>query len=177
MAGSSSASPTRIGSPRSSWPSHPRPVHTDEEHGHGLPGSQNLARLIDQGDGGGGEDGEIGIADDLRVAIVAALVNPVGGENQPGSASRPEMVVVLNRSTHGISLEGWSLLNKNDETHVIASDIWLAPGEARSVTMGGAPLSNQGGLISLLDQTGNKVDGVSYTKAQARQEGELVIFR
>ncbi len=38
-------------------------------------------------------------------------------------------------------------------------------------------LSNQGGLISLLDERGNKVDGVSYTKEQAQKEGELVIFR
>jgi hypothetical protein len=38
-------------------------------------------------------------------------------------------------------------------------------------------LSNQGGLISLLDEKGNKVDGVSYTKEQAAREGEIVIFR
>ena len=39
------------------------------------------------------------------------------------------------------------------------------------------PLSNKGGLISLLDERGNKVDGVSYTREQAKKEGELVIFR
>jgi hypothetical protein len=38
-------------------------------------------------------------------------------------------------------------------------------------------LVEQGGLISLLDKNGNKVDGVSYTKEQADREGELVIFR
>ena len=58
-----------------------------------------------------------------------------------------------------------------------AADVWLAPGEARSVTMAEVPLSNKGGLITLLDAEGIKVDGVSYTKDQARQEGELVIFR
>ncbi len=145
-------------------------VHTDEVEGHGLPGSQNLAQLI------GGHEVPV-IVDDLRVAIVAALVNPVGGENQPGAGGRPEMVHVLNRSGKGLSLGGWSLLNKNDDAHVISGDIWLAPGEARSVTMGQVPLSNQGGLISLLDPDGNKVDGVSYTKEQASEEGELVIFR
>lgn len=86
--------------------------------------------------------------DDLRVAIIAALVNPVGAENQPNSTEQPEMVYLLNRSVKGISLGGWSLLNKNDEAHVISSDIWLAPGELRPVTMGQAPLSNSGGLIS-----------------------------
>ena len=43
--------------------------------------------------------------------------------------------------------------------------------------MGPTPLSNKGGLISLLDENGNKIDGVSYTKEQAGKEGELVIFR
>lgn len=148
-------------------------VHTDEAEGHGLPGSQNLAQLLGQG----GDGGDITIADDLRVVIVAALVNPIGGENQPGASGRPEMVYLLNRSTQGISLGGWSLLNKNDEARVISDDIWLAPGEVRSVTMGGTPLSNKGGLISLLDNNGNKVDGVSYSKDQASREGELVIFR
>ena len=148
-------------------------IHTDEAEGHGLPGSQNLAQLLGQG----GDGGDITIADDLRVVIVAALVNPIGGENQPDASGRPEMVYLLNRSTQGISLGGWSLLNKNDEARLISDDIWLAPGEVRSVTMGGAPLSNQGGLISLLDNNGNKVDGVSYSKDQASKEGELVIFR
>jgi uncharacterized protein YukJ len=148
-------------------------IHTDEAEGHGLPGSQNLAQLLGQG----GDGGDITIADDLRVVIVAALVNPIGGENQPDASGRPEMVYLLNRSTQGISLGGWSLLNKNDEARLISDDIWLAPGEVRSVTMGGAPLSNKGGLISLLDNNGNKVDGVSYSKDQASKEGELVIFR
>lgn len=148
-------------------------VHTDEQTGHSLPGSQNLAQLLGQKH----DDDDIIIPDDRRVALVAALVNPVGGENQADSTERPEMVYLLNRSTQGISLGGWSVLNKNDEAHVISDDIWLAPGEVRSVTMGQTPLSNKGGLISLLDKNGNKVDGVSYTKEQADKEGELVIFR
>lgn len=147
--------------------------HTDEVTGHGLPGSQNLAQLINNT----GDDIEDPIVDDLRVAIIAALVNPVGAENQPNATGRPEMVYLLNRSLEGISLGGWSLLNKNDDAHVISADLWLAPGAIQSVTMGLAPLSNSGGLISLLDENGNKVDGVSYTKNQVAKEGEWVIFR
>ncbi len=157
-------------------------VHTDEEQGHALPGSQTLAQLIDRGyeeevEEEVEEGDEVIIVDDLRVAIVAALVNPLGGENQPDSTGRPEMVYLLNRSNQGLSLGGWSLLNKNDEAHTISNDIWLAPGEVRSVTMGTTTLSNKGGLISLLDVRGNKVDGVSYTKEEARREGQLVVFR
>lgn len=157
-------------------------VHTNEQNGNGLADSQNFAQLL------GSEPTPVptptptptpqeGITDDLRVAIVAALVNPVGGENQPDATGKPEMVYLLNRSMHGISLKGWSLLNKSDNAYTISGDIWLAPGEVRTVSMGQTPLSNKGGLISLLDSNGNKVDGVSYTKDQARTEGELVIFR
>lgn len=150
-------------------------VHTDEASGHSLPGSQNLAQLLDHVNNGSG--GGIPIVDDMRVAILAALVNPVGGENLPDATGQPEMVYLLNRSSQGVSLGGWSLLNKNDNAHVLSTDIWLAPGEVQPVTMGQVPLSNKGGLISLLDENGNKVDGVSYTKEQAGKEGELVVFR
>ena len=148
-------------------------AHTDETHGHALPGSRNLAQLIN----GKEDDDDIVIADDQRVAIVAALVNPVGAENQPDAVGRPEMVYVMNRTANGYSLKGWSVLNRNDEAHLIGDDIWLSPGECRSVMMNPVPLSNKGGLISLLDESGHKVDGVSYTKEMAKTEGQLVVFR
>ena len=37
-------------------------------------------------------------------------------------------------------------------------------------------LSNKGGIITLLDDRGLKVDGVSYTKAQAAQPGWTITF-
>ena len=67
-------------------------VHTNETNGDALPGSQNLAQLLGHQEGGGE------IQDDLRIAIVAALVNPVGGENQTNFTGRPETVYILNRS-------------------------------------------------------------------------------
>lgn len=148
-------------------------VHTDEEHGHALPGSQNLSQLIT----GTPINGDTTIKDDLRVAIVAALVNPVGGENQPDFTGRPETVSLLNRTTEGISLKGWSILNKNDAAHVISNDLWIAPGGFQSIVAEGAELSNKGGLITLLDEKGRKVDGVRYTKDMVSEEGYWVVFR
>ena len=37
-------------------------------------------------------------------------------------------------------------------------------------------LGNCGGIITLLDAQGLKVDRLSYTKEQARREGWLVVF-
>jgi hypothetical protein len=38
------------------------------------------------------------------------------------------------------------------------------------------PLSNDGGLITLLDAAGLKVHGVSYTKAQVARQGWTLAF-
>ena len=37
-------------------------------------------------------------------------------------------------------------------------------------------LSNKGGIITLLNQDGLKVHGVSYTKQQANQPGWTIVF-
>jgi uncharacterized protein YukJ len=148
-------------------------VHTDETTGHALPGSQNFAQLLGREPGGG----EQPISDDLRVAILAALVNPEGPENQPRSTGRPESVYLLNRTSEAISMDGWSILNRVDHAQAIESGITLSAGEVRTFEVPNAPLSNSGGLITLLDQDGNKVDGVSYTKKQGRDEGKVVVFR
>ncbi|CAG9933959.1 protein of unknown function [Candidatus Nitrotoga arctica] len=37
-------------------------------------------------------------------------------------------------------------------------------------------LSNKGGIITLLNQNGLKVHGVSYTKEQANQPGWTIVF-
>jgi hypothetical protein len=38
------------------------------------------------------------------------------------------------------------------------------------------PLSNDGGIITLLDAQGLEVDGVSYTRADARKPGWTIVF-
>src|SRR5262249_701720 len=45
---------------------------------------------------------------------------------------------------------------------------------ARSTTA--RELGNKGGLITVLDKNGLKVDGVSYTEEQAKKEGWTIVF-
>ena len=53
----------------------------------------------------------------------------------------------------------------------------LAPGAVLPVTMKiGVALGNNGGAITLLERSGLKVAGVSYTAEQARREGWTVTF-
>lgn len=144
-------------------------VQTDDQ-GHAVPGSITLEELLN-----GTVTPQKPVP--LSVAIIAALVNPVGPENQPNSTGRPETVYLLNCTNGDINLKGWSLINNSGQPYTISDDAPLAAGEMRTVAPNGVPLSNKGGTISLLDDKGTKVDGVSYTKEQAKEEGNLVIFR
>ena len=60
----------------------------------------------------------------------------------------------------------------------MALDGIIGAGGVRTIPVA-APmsLSNQGGIITVLDAQGLKVDGVSYTKAQARHPGWTLTFR
>lgn len=102
------------------------------------------------------------------------MVNPHGAD--PGS----ETVTILNISAQALDLTGWSILDKHDKSDAIGSGASgpLAPGAAMVVPLSGhgAQLSNDGGTITLLDPRGLKVDGVAYTKAAAKIQGQPVIF-
>ncbi|MCI5220396.1 MAG: DUF2278 family protein [Candidatus Electrothrix sp. LOE2] len=155
-------------------------AHTDELTGNALPGSCNLKQLILGEPCGGDEhddDDKDKIQGEMNVALVGALVNPIGPESTPAHTGSPETVWLMNRSPNPVNLKGWSILNKTEQVRLIAEDVTLPPGGIHAVEMGNVPLSNKGGLLTLLDNKGIKIDGVSYTKQQAQKEGYVVIFR
>lgn len=109
-------------------------------------------------------------ADDPQglVRIVAALVNSV-------QSPEVEVVTLLNASPREIDLQGWALLDGQKNRQKLAGK--LKPGEARAVRVEKpVALSNKGGMITVLDENGLKVDGVSYTKAQASNPGWTIVF-
>ena len=102
------------------------------------------------------------------VHIVAALVNSV-------KSPEVEMVTLLNASPREINLQGWALLDSQKNKQKLTGS--LKAGEARAIRVEKPlALSNKGGLITILDETGLKVDGVSYTKAQASNPGWTIVF-
>lgn len=104
------------------------------------------------------------------VRIVAAMVNPVG------PAPEHESVVLLNASPDAVDLTGWRIADRLKRTCPVPAQT-LAAGELLRVQVTEpAQLSNSGGLITLLDAAGLKVAGVSYTEADARQEGWTLTF-
>ena len=139
--------------------------HTDDVTGHALDAPPPV---VTPGEGPtiipGDRDGHL--------RIVAALANPPG--HDPGG----ETVTLLNASPAAVDLAGWAIVDAKKRKTILAGSASLGPGETVRVVLDGtgAVLSNKGGLISLLDPAGIKVDGVSYTKAAARRQGWTLVF-
>lgn len=106
---------------------------------------------------------------DFTVKIVAAMVNP------EGPAPEHETVTLLNATRQEIDLKGWAILNREHARTRLRGK--LPPGGSRSFRISPlAPLTNNGGTITLIDAAGLKVDGVAYSASDARREGWLMTF-
>jgi uncharacterized protein YukJ len=134
--------------------------HTDDETGHTIPAPQPGPSPTPMP---GDRDGNI--------RIVAALVNPEG--HDPGM----ESVTLINTTPAVVNLSGWTLMDKNKKRSQIPPKT-LEPGETVRVVLDGkgAQLGNKGGIISLIDDQGLKIDGVSYTREAVRKQGWTLIF-
>jgi uncharacterized protein YukJ len=107
-------------------------------------------------------------APDGALRIVAALVNAL-------ESPEVEFVTILNTTAEAVDLAGWNLADAQKRRTLLQGQ--LGAGETLRVQVA-APmvLSNKGGLITLLNADGLRVDGVSYTKAQVSLPGFTVKF-
>jgi len=103
------------------------------------------------------------------VRIIAAMVNPKGDD------PRDEYVILLNKNDADIDLTGWQIVDKLNKKDIINTKI-ISAGDTIRITLSGAgaQLSNKGGTITLLNNNGLKIDGVSYTKEDASKQGFIV---
>lgn len=105
---------------------------------------------------------------DGLVRIVAAMVN---SKESP----EKEWVFLLNTSDRPLSLDGWKLVDKQKARMPLKGT--LDPGAVLRVDIvPPVALSNKGGIISLINDKGLKVDGVSYTREQANRPGWTIVF-
>ncbi len=127
------------------------------------------------GPGGAGDpprpiEGELptGSMPDGLIRIAAALVNT------PENPEK-ETVTLLNISNREIDLAGWQLKDKQKNAMPLQGK--LAAGQTRVFPVK-APmqLSNKGSIITLLNEQGLKVHGVSYTREQAQHIGWTIPF-
>jgi uncharacterized protein YukJ len=147
--------------------------HTDDQTGHAIGGSGEdidaSSGMIGQGTHGGGNTMLPGHDPDFQVRIVGAMVNPVG------PAPEAETVTLLNTTTGSIDLTGWSLADKQKNKMSLEGEIPKG-GTLRVDVAAPMQLANTGGIITLLNDKGIKIHGVSYTAAQARKEGVTIVF-
>src|SRR4029453_12498888 len=106
---------------------------------------------------------------DHAIRIVGAVVNPIG------PAPEHETVTILNASPSAIDLSGWQIADKLKNKHGLSGTI-----NAGATLVIALPptvqLGNKGGIITLLDNNGLKVDGVAYTGEEAKKEGWTLVF-
>lgn len=105
---------------------------------------------------------------DGMLRIVAALVNSIESPER-------ETVTLLNSSSAPIDLDGWRIGDKQKNWMPVQGN--LGAGKTIEVVVKKpVSLSNQGGIITLLNPKGIKVHGVSYTRAKAKHPGWTIIF-
>ncbi|MCP6757942.1 MAG: DUF2278 family protein [Fischerella sp. CENA71] len=106
-----------------------------------------------------------------QVRIIAALLNPSGED------VGKESITLINSSPNKVDLTGWAIVNQIKQKASLEG-FNIEPGAVVRVPLSGkdVQLSNQGGTLSLLNQEGIKVDGVSYTKKDTQQEGWTALF-
>lgn len=111
-----------------------------------------------------------GVSSGGLVRIVSALVNPSGQD------SGNEQVTIINLGEDRVDLNGWHLADRLDRMEALTGI--LEPGTSKRVTLSGngALLANSGGTITLLDAQNLRVHGVSYTRTDARNQGNRIIF-
>jgi poly(U)-specific endoribonuclease len=110
---------------------------------------------------------------DSPIRIIAALVNPLGDDQGK------ERVTLINTQAINISLEGWILLDAMNNRFVLTDqDMSLDAGATTAITLpkNSIQLSNRGGEIRLLNRDGKVVHSVSYSKAQAQEQGRTLVF-
>jgi uncharacterized protein YukJ len=128
--------------------------HTDDRTGHTLPELRAVGPVAGPGE------------PDHVVRIVAALVADGG---------RPS-VTLLNTGTEELDLAGWTLSDVLEHRMPLPSTRLPAGEAARIPVQSPLRLDKEGGLLTLLDPAGLKVDGVAYTGRQVQQVGRTIVF-
>lgn len=150
--------------------------HTDDRTGHRLVGtvpgySPGMAALTDASLPPGAPTRiELPDSDEPQglIRIVAALVNSVASPER-------ETVTLINTASHDIAMDGWSLVDTANAKVPLSGVICAGATKVVPISLP-ATLSNKGGVITLLDDNGLKIDGVAYTKSQARHPGWTIVF-
>ena len=87
-----------------------------------------------------------------------------------------ESITLMNTGANPVSLAGWRITNQIDQSKSLGGH--ADPGLPIQITLDGSDvqLSNRGGTIRLLNQSGQAAHSVSYSRSQVRSQGETLLF-
>jgi len=146
--------------------------HTDDKTGHRLVGTPDGYPIHEDPALPQGAPSRVELPDEEEphgmVRIVAALVNS-------SASPEEETITLLNTTSHELSLDGWKIIDTTRAAIGLQGKVTAGGIQVVQVRRPNA-LSNQGGTITLLNEQGLKVDGVAYTRAQAKHPGWTVVF-
>ncbi|GKZ55643.1 hypothetical protein AnigIFM63309_000380 [Aspergillus niger] len=108
------------------------------------------------------------------VTIKEALVNPRGRDDR--SAKQKEFVTLENLTNHRVALSSWRVHNAAGQVQALPQNAALDSRAMKKFEMSNCPLSNNGDTITLLNEEGLRVDGVSYGARQVATEGRPIVF-
>jgi uncharacterized protein YukJ len=137
-------------------------AHTDDDSGHAI-GSETWNDYLSSK----------GRRTDLienSATIDKALVD----SNDP--RVRRRSVTITNSTDHTIPLSAWKIQNSAGQFQALPRDAVLDAMKTQTFDVPNCPLSSIGDTITLVNDEGLKVDGVSYHSPQGGMEGGSVVF-
>ncbi len=147
--------------------------HTDEKHGNPLLDAPNASPLQPLSFGAIEQWDVVPDNSPYHLArIVGAVVNP----QVTDAVTAVPTVTIFNTSTTAINLQGWKLLDMEEREEPLSGTVQAGHAITIELKGGGAQLRKDGGLITLLDERGLKVDGVAYSKKTASEVGRPITF-
>jgi hypothetical protein len=90
--------------------------------------------------------------------------------------TKGKTVTFLNSTSESISLKGWKLVDRNKMKIDLAGTLGAGDALRVKIPQQAFDLPLNGGIITLLDNKGLKVDGVSCTEKDISRKGWTIVF-
>lgn len=106
---------------------------------------------------------------------LAGVVKIVSAQIKTNAENSGQSVTILNRATQAVNLQGWSLINTARDSYPLRGI--LKSGAAKKIKLPDRfKLTQAGGIVSLLDQQGLKIDGAAYRTSEIADPGWSITF-
>ncbi|KAJ5898705.1 hypothetical protein N7504_008993 [Penicillium tannophilum] len=136
-------------------------VHTDDSTGHAIASGVWSNYLSHIG---------------THINLMNSVTIDEASVNSIGSQPRRRSVTLTNVTNHKKPVSSWKIMNSTGEFQTLPADASLDAMASHSFDIPDVPLSDHGDTITLMNEQGLKVDGVSYRPQHERIEGQSVMF-